>query len=349
MDWWLPFAVIAAALVLSAIAPLPKPRRRDAAPAFDSDPRDLEPEPEFARARRARANGSASAVFDDLDEDDLDDEAPTMRMRPEPPPRPAAEPVVEPMREPAPEPVAEPAPEPVPEPEPEPEPVAEPEPPKAKRRAKPKRPAKTSRKRASRDRAPQASDPAPAPGFGPMADESAEPEPPPVSRAAGVASYLRDPAVIEDWPQAEAVEETVRAFLDRWSGSNKGTFTFRKVEMVPTSDEHAFAFVVEPEQRGADKLLARVCVADKDAPRPSRIWVTRYFDHMGERFREDVAKTPQHSRGIIVVRDVPPDGAGRSSVALDFEAPLRDDPYDDIRPEDVSQYRNLLNIMRMFS
>jgi hypothetical protein len=96
-------------------------------------------------------------------------------------------------------------------------------------------------------------------------------------------------------------------------------------------------------------MLARVCVPDGDAGAPSRIWVTKYFDHIGERFREDVAKTPQHSRGIIVVRDVPPDGAGKGSVALDFAAPLAADPYEDIRSDDVAQYRNLLNIMRMFA
>jgi hypothetical protein len=165
-------------------------------------------------------------------------------------------------------------------------------------------------------------------------------------------SYFRDPMALGEWPQAKAVEETVHAFLDRWGGSGGGATTFRKVEVIPGSNERAFAYLlaVEPERRGSETtLLARVCIPGENAARPTRFWATKYFDHIGARFREDVSKTPQHSRGIIMVRDVPTGEAGRGAVALDYEVPLKGNPYDDIRSDDVAQYKNLLNIMRMFA
>ena len=55
-----------------------------------------------------------------------------------------------------------------------------------------------------------------------------------------------------------------------------------------------------------------------------------------------------YKQGLIAVREVSADG-GRGAVALDYEVRLKGDPYDDIRPEDVVQYKNLLNIMRMFA
>jgi hypothetical protein len=165
---------------------------------------------------------------------------------------------------------------------------------------------------------------------------------------------MRDPGALEDWPQAPAVRETLEVFLDRWGVSDLSAAAFRKVEPLRPAgggeSERAFAFVVDPQEKaGAAPLLVRVCAPHADGERPNRLWVTTYFDHIGERFREDVAKTPQHSRGIIAVRDMPPDGAGRSSVALDYEVPLTGEPYDDIRNDDVGQYKNLLNIMRMFA
>jgi len=199
-------------------------------------------------------------------------------------------------------------------------------------------------------------------GFGPMGvsggDKSREksrkkaskaaPEP---ARRAVSTSYVRDPAVLDDWPQADAVLEVMRAFTDRWGADDDTTTSmFRRVEPVGGSNEQAFAFVVDPDGKGKEtSLLARACLSSAEAQRPSRLWVTKYFDHIGERFRADVAKTPQHSRGIIAVRDVPPDRAGKGSVALEYIASLTGDPYDDIHVEDVTQFKNLINIMRMFS
>jgi hypothetical protein len=293
MEWWMPFAVIAAALVASLIAPLPRPRRR------------LASAPAAPRAVRR-----AIYQFDDLD-DEPDDEPDEVRPGPAKPPEPLP-----------------PSPPP--------------------RRATAPAPAPVSAPAASpRVMAP----PPPLPRSGPAL--AAEPRRAPVTDRPGVdaPSYFRDPTALEEWPQAAAVEEAVRAFLDRWGGTRAGT-TFSKVEVVPASNERAFAFLlaVEPERRGRETtLLARVCVSGENAEKPSRFWATKYFDHIGERFREDVAKTPQHTRGVIVVRDVSPDEGGRGAVALDFEVPLRGDPYDDIRVEDVAQYKNLLNIMRMFA
>jgi len=182
--------------------------------------------------------------------------------------------------------------------------------------------------------------PVPAPASGPE----------PVRRPVA-SSYVRDPEVLGDWPQAEAVNEVLRAFTDRWGSEDEATTSmFRRVEPVGGSSEQAFAFVIDPEGKGKEtSLLARACLSSAEAERPSRLWVTKYFDHMGERFRADVAKTPQASRGIIVVRDVPPDRAGKGSVALDYIASLSGDPYDDIHVDDVTQFKNLINIMRMFA
>lgn len=164
-------------------------------------------------------------------------------------------------------------------------------------------------------------------------------------------SYVRDPEALNDWPQAEAVNEVLRAFTDRWGTEDDATTSmFRRVEPVGGSSEQAFAFVIDPDGKGREtSLVARACLSSAEAERPSRLWVTKYFDHMGERFRADVAKTPQASRGIIVVRDVPPDRAGKGSVALDYIASLSGDPYDDIHVDDVTQFKNLINIMRMFA
>jgi hypothetical protein len=296
MEWWMPFAVIAAALVASIIAPLPRPRRR-----FAGEP------------DASRPGSRATFHFDKLDdEEDPEDEAPAPPPRPPPRPKPALRSY---------------------------EDEREPEPPPSPRRPEPAVRAAPPRQFAPPPPLPRA--------------PSAEPRGRPVTDRPGIdaPSYFRDPTALAEWPQAAAVEEIVRAFLDRWGGSRSGT-TFRKVEVVPTSNERAFAFLlaVEPERRGRETtLLARVCVAGENAHKPSRFWATKYFDHIGERFREDVAKTPQHGRGVIVVRDVPPGEDGRAAVALDFEVPLLGDPYDDIRVEDVAQYKNLLNIMRMFA
>ena len=169
-------------------------------------------------------------------------------------------------------------------------------------------------------------------------------------RPAPVDPYARDPGKLDDWPQAGGVRETLEAFLDRWGVEDLSVASFARVESMRASEERAFAFVVNVEEgAGRAPMLVRVCAPDLDDRPPNRIWVTSYFDHIGERFREDVTKTPQHARGIIAVRDVPPDGQGRASVALDYEIRLTDEPYDDIRAEDVNQYKNLLNIMRMFA
>lgn len=164
-------------------------------------------------------------------------------------------------------------------------------------------------------------------------------------------SYVRDPENLDDWPQAPVVTELMQAFTDRWGADEKAASSvFRRVEPFGSNGEQAFAFVIDPEGRGKEtSVIARACITSPDAERPSRLWVTKYFDHMGERFREDVSKTPQYSRGIIAVRDVPPDASGRGSVALDYMASLGGDPYDDIHPDDVGQFRNLINIMRMFA
>ncbi len=349
MEWWLPYAVLAGALVISMIAPMPLPRGRrddsrggvyryddhddsnDAAPApLRGSPRaNMRPAAEWeprddldARPEPARRKISAR-TRDDLEDDD--DPAPARRK--------AAsrgrndrsrddhddddddldaddrKPGLVKARA------------------PEPEPPRRAPPP-------PERPRPAQRSSAN--------------GNGNGNDRRT-----PVMNRAGVdaASYFRDPTALADWPQAAVVEDTVRAFIDRWGGSKPAATTFRKVEVVPASNERAFAFLlaVEPERRGKETtVLARVCVPGENADRPSRFLVTKYFDHMGERFRQDVAKTPQHSRGIIQVRDVPSDD-GRGAVALDFEVPLMGDPYDDIRSDDVTQYKNLLNIMRMFA
>jgi hypothetical protein len=308
MDWWVPYAVVAAALLISMIAPLPRSRRR--------------------RAVDGEAPRRATYNFKTLDdEDDLEPPRATSRPRPRQEETP-----------PAPEPSRRAPPRAAPPPEP----------PSAQARRNPDEDALS----------------APQPTRKPP-PVRAKPPPPPHRAAPGVngrkpvtdrpgldaPSYFRDPTALADWPQAGAVEETVRVFLDRWGGTKAGT-TFRKVEVMPGSNERAFAFLlaVEPERRGkeATAILARVCVPGENAGQPSRFLATKYFDHMGERFREDVAKTPQHSRGIIMVRDVSGDD-GRGAVALDFEVPLKGDPYDDIRTDDVAQYRNLLNIMRMFA
>jgi hypothetical protein len=302
MEWWMPYAVVAAALVASMIAPMPLPRSRRRMAAAADPP---------------RVGRRASYRFDDLDdEDDEPDETPDGK----PPARAEA-------HEPAPPPRRVFDEQPRAAPPPPPRAMAPPQPAPAPRVFAPPPPL-----------------PRPAP---------AEPRGSPVTDRPGrdAPSYFRDPTALGEWPQAAAVEEAVRAFLDRWGGTRAGT-TFRKVEVVPASNERAFAFLlaVEPERRGRETtLLARVCVPGENADKPTRFWATKYFDHIGERFREDVAKTPQHSRGVIVVRDVPPGEDGRGAVALDYEVPLLGDPYDDIRAEDVAQYKNLLNIMRMFA
>jgi hypothetical protein len=378
MEWWLPYAVVAAALAASIIAPAPRPGRRadygdldaDDVHTFEDDAADdehdelLKPRGSWVRrgparvdaedeplaARSALRSGRWGDLDDDLDEDfdrdldkgfddDLDDEAGDDLE--EPPPRrerdwrsPAREASDDGLRSEARAETARPAPPPAksePEPEPETKPAsgsaASPSP--AAAAAAPFAPPRAPR-RASGARTPPADRP----------DVDAP-------------SYYRDPAALDDWPQAEAVNEAISAFLDRWGGGTPGVSTFRKVEVVPGSNERAFAFVMvmDPQKQGKETtLLARVCVPSENAARASRLWVTKYFDHMGERFRQDVSKTPQFSRGVIGVRDVPSGDGGRPAVALDYEAELlAADPYDDIRSDDVGQYKNLLNIMRMFA
>lgn len=359
MAWWLPFAVVAAALLASLLAPAPRPRRRaddeieldeggglafEAAGEATVPPRrdrsarerfledDLDDE--SAPPRRA-ARGLSKELDDDLGDDAGGDLGETARPAAA---SSAAAPSAVPSADPS---VAAP-------------PVA----------------ARTVAARTAAAAAPTA---APAADSGPNVLPFAPPRDlarkplaergpggetgrgAPITDRPGVdaPSYYRDPAALEDWPQADAAQEAVRAFLDRWGGTGNGVSTFRKVEVVPGSNERAFAFVVvmDPQKQGKETtLLARVCAPSENAEHLSRIWVTKYFDHIGERFRADVAKTPQHSRGVISVRDVPGGNGGRGAVALDYEAPLKgSDPYDDIRPEDVGQYKNLLNIMRMFS
>lgn len=299
MEWWVPFAVVAAALAASMIAPLPRPRARRRA---DDETRagrpvsfnfkSIDDEPPAARA-------------DDVQDDDLEPSPPPPRRpRQEPPPYRALRPKGRDLDD-----EETPGLQPVP--------AARSEP----RKAAPKRVNGGSDHDVRRT---------------PVSDQP---------------SYFRDPTSLEDWPQKDVVEDTVRVFLDRWGGE-KALTTFRQVEAVPASNERNFVFLlaVEPERRGKETtILARVSIPGENAGRPSRFKATKYFDHMGERFREDVAKTPQHSRGVITVRDVPAGEDGKAAVALDYEAPLKGDPYDDIRSDDVAQYKNLLNIMRMFA
>lgn len=304
MEWWVPFAVVAAALAASIVAPLPRPRARNrddgktragshATFSFKSLDDDAEAKPARASAPPVRREPSERTRTDRGAPER--EERPSQLLRPKPR---ALDLDEEPGLAPAPKPVREP------------------------RRAAPKRVNGGSDYDARRT---------------PVSDQP---------------SYFRDPTALEDWPQKDAVEDAVRVFLDRWGG-DKAVTTFRQVEAASGSNERAFVFLlaVEPERRGKETaILARVSVPGENAGAPCRFKATKYFDHMGERFREDVAKTPQHSRGVITVRDVPAGEDGRGAVALDYEAPLKGgDPYDDIRSDDVAQYKNLLNIMRMFA
>ena len=339
MEWWLPFAVIAGALLASMIAPTPRPGRRatydldaaDDAASFDDPAGDDEGEMYLTRReRRERLRGVRERVVDDLDDE---------------PHAPASVP-------------SEPAPrradwrdEEIP---------PRPTPDRLDARAPERRGAPTS-PYPDEDRPPTNGAARNGNGGSSPRDlgrrssrRDDDDRRPPVDRfGVDAPSYYRDPETLDQWPQADAVQDAVRAFLDRWGGATAGESRFRKVEIVSGSNERAFAFVVVIDAKKEGKettLLARVCVPGENDEALTRIWVTKYFDHIGERFREDVAKTPQHGRGVIVVRDIPGSDGGRGAVALDYEARIDGpDPYDSIRADDVGQYKNLLNIMRMFS